>query len=153
MRILLAASLSSNAVPRGGGCRAPVRRSHFVSLCACALALLLSACHQSTESSQSVTIAYEISPQPARIGPATMTLRLSDPSGGAVTGARITLEGNMSHAGMSPVFSEAREIERGRYQAQLEFSMAGDWIVSVHSTLSDGEKLERHFEIKGVRAN
>jgi len=115
--------------------------------------LLVSACHQSTESSQSVTIAYEISPQPSRVGPATITLRLRDPSGEAVTGARITLEGNMSHAGMNPVFSEAKEIVRGRYQAQLEFSMAGDWIVSVHSTLSGGEKLERQFEIKGVRSN
>jgi len=58
----------------------------------------------------------------------------------------------MSHAGMSPVFSEAKEIEPGRYQAQVEFSMAGDWIVSVHLTLSDGQKLERQFEIKGVRS-
>lgn len=135
------------------GYRRPLRRSHFVSSCACVLALLVSACHQSTESSQSVTIAYEISPQPSRVGPATITLRLRDPSGEAVTGARITLEGNMSHAGMNPVFSEAKEIVRGRYQAQLEFSMAGDWIVSVHSTLSGGEKLERQFEIKGVRSN
>ena len=99
-----------------------------------------------------MTITHEISPQPTRIGPATITLRLSDSSGMAVTGARITLEGNMSHAGMSPVFSEAKEIERGRYQARVEFSMAGDWIVSVHLTLSDGQKLERQFEIKGVRS-
>ncbi|MFY9622124.1 MAG: FixH family protein [Pyrinomonadaceae bacterium] len=152
-RVLLAASLSHDEVPWGNRCRASVRRSHFVISCVCVLALLVSACQQSPESSPSVTIAYEISPQPARIGPATITLRLSDPSGAAVTGARVTLEGNMSHAGMSPVFSEAKEIERGRYQAQFEFSMAGDWIVSVHSTLSDGKKLESHFEIKGVRSN
>ena len=60
------------------------------------------------------------------------------------------LEGNMSHAGMSPVFGETKEIEPGRYRSTLELSMAGDWVVLVTVTLPDNRKLERQFEIKGV---
>jgi len=56
----------------------------------------------------------------------------------------------MSHAGMVPVFAEAREGEPGRYRATMNLSMAGDWVVLVHITLPDGRKLERQFEIKGV---
>jgi hypothetical protein len=60
------------------------------------------------------------------------------------------LEGNMSHAGMVPVFSEAKEIEPGRYLTTLELSMAGDWHVLVTVTLPDKHKFERQFEIKEV---
>ena len=56
----------------------------------------------------------------------------------------------MSHAGMVPVFAEARELQPGRYQSVMELSMAGDWNITVHVSLSDGRKLDHDFEIKGV---
>ncbi len=65
-------------------------------------------------------------------------------------GAEIKLEGNMSHAGMSPVFANTQEVAPGEYWAKMELSMAGDWIILVHLTLPDGSTLERQFEIKGV---
>ena len=84
------------------------------------------------------------------MGQLTITLRVTDAAGQAVTGGRIKLEGNMSHAGMVPVFVDAAEFEPGRYRANLELSMAGDWIVLVHLTLPGGAKVDRQFEIKGV---
>jgi len=118
------------------------------------LVLLIAGCHRAGDSAPPViTIEHEITPQPARVGSATIILWLSDRSGKAVTGARVTLEGNMSHAGMAPVFAKANETEPGRYHAPLEFSMGGDWIVLVHMTLSDGHKLEQQFEIRGVRSD
>jgi hypothetical protein len=51
---------------------------------------------------------------------------------------------------MVPVFAEARETAPGRYQSSMELSMAGDWNVTVHATLSDGRKLDHEFEIRGV---
>ena len=56
----------------------------------------------------------------------------------------------MSHAGMSPVFANPLEVAPGDYRANMNLSMAGDWVVLVHLTLRDGTKLERQFEIKGV---
>ena len=48
----------------------------------------------------------------------------------------------MSHAGMVSVFAEAREVEPGRYRGNLEFTMAGDWLLSVYVTLPDGTKVD-----------
>ena len=56
----------------------------------------------------------------------------------------------MSHAGMVPVFADAKETEPGRYQSSMELSMAGDWYVLVHVTLPDNSQFDRQFEIKGV---
>jgi len=83
----------------------------------------------------------------------TITLRVTDVSGKPVTGARVTFEGNMSHAGMVPVVADAREVEPGRYLSTMELSMAGDWNVAAHVTLPDGRRLDQQFEIKGVEKN
>lgn len=119
-------------------------------LCAC---FFFAACQQKHETQPAITVEYEITPQPLRAGAATVTLRLADATGRPLSGARINVEGNMSHAGMRPVFGEAREAEPGRYQAVIEFTMAGDWIIQLHLTLPDGSKVERQFEVKGVRAS
>jgi YtkA-like len=118
------------------------------------LAFVVTACSKPTESTPAVTIEHEISPQPVRVGPATVQLRLADAtSRKPVTGARIRLEGNMTHAGMSPVLAQAKETEPGRYQAILDLSMPGDWILLTHITLAGGQKLERQLDVKGVLAN
>jgi hypothetical protein len=59
----------------------------------------------------------------------------------------------MTHPGMSPEFAEAKELEPGRYEAPLEFTMAGDWLIIYHVTLQSGEKLDRQIDVRGVRAN
>ena len=111
---------------------------------------IVQGCSQRSEQAPDLTLAHEVSPQPPRTGQVTITLRLTDTSGTAVTGARIKLEGNMSHAGMAPVFVDATETEPGRYRSIMELSMAGDWHVSARVTLPDGRQFERQFEIKGV---
>jgi hypothetical protein len=57
----------------------------------------------------------------------------------------------MSHAGMSPLFAEAKETEPGRYQARVQFQMAGDWVLLLDVTLPGGKKLERQIDVRGVR--
>ena len=124
------------------------KRNSFIVLSACLV--FAQACRQKSASIVEFNFTHAISPRPARVGPVTITLRIADPSGRPVTGARIAIEGNMSHAGMPPVFAEATETGDGRYRASLELSMAGDWAVLVHATLPDGRKLEHQFEINGV---
>ena len=58
----------------------------------------------------------------------------------------------MSHAGMSPVFADTFEVAPGEYRANMNLSMAGDWIILVHLTLPDGAKLERQFEMPVLNA-
>ena len=86
-------------------------------------------------------------------GPARFLLMLTDKTTGQlVSGARVRIEGNMSHPGMQPVFDVAREVAPGRYEAKLELTMAGDWIVLVDATLPDGRTVHRRMDLPGARA-
>ena len=123
------------------------KSSLIIALCACFV--FAQGCRQQGKPAD-LTFAHEVSPQPPRAGKVTIELNIKDTSGAPVSGARLNLEGNMSHAGMVPVFSEASEPAPGRYQSSLELSMAGDWNVTVHATLADGRKLDHEFEIRGV---
>jgi hypothetical protein len=114
------------------------------------VALLAFAC-QKTAKPPDIAVQYEVAPQPPRAGAVIIDLKLTDKSGGLVSGARVDLEGNMSHAGMNPISGEAKEIETGKYRGTLELTMAGDWIVLVHITLPDGQKVQRQIEVSGVR--
>jgi hypothetical protein len=122
----------------------------FVGLALCAN-LFQSGCHKTDEKPPDIIFEHKITPDPSRTGPAAFTLKLADSAGKPINGARISLEGNMSHAGMRPVFSEAREAESGRYEATLDFTMRGDWIVLFYITLPDGHKLQRQIDVKGVQ--
>jgi len=114
--------------------------------------LFVLACHRSAQK-PAITFKYNVAPQPVRVGTTTIDIALTDRSGQPVSGARVELEGNMSHPGMSPVTGVAREIQSGKYRGTLQFTMAGDWIVLVNATLSDGERLQNQFELNGVRSN
>ncbi len=130
------------------------RHRQILPALACAVAALFAvACGDSAGRTSSVLVEHEILPQPTKVGPATFKLNLTDADAKPVTGARISLEGNMTHAGMTPVFAVATEAEPGRYSASLEFTMGGDWVVLVHAALPDGQQLERQLDVKGVRAN
>lgn len=125
--------------------------SNTLRVCTAALLVLLAlACHRNPSTSD-ITIEYKIGPQPARVGLATIDLKLTKKNGEALSGARVELEGNMSHPGMSPVSGEAREIAPGSYQGTLHLTMAGDWIILVHITLADGQRLQRELELKAVK--
>jgi hypothetical protein len=120
----------------------------------CAATLLQANCSRPVASPAFVAIEDEISPEPTRVGSATIILKLSDAKGRPVPGAHIAIETDMSHAGMSPGFAEAKEEEEaGHYKAPLEFQMAGDWVILLHVTLPGGNKLERQIDVKGVRPN
>ena len=115
------------------------------------LFLTLAVACQKTAKPPDIALQYEIAPQPPRAGGTTIDIKLTDKNGAPVGGARVELEGNMSHAGMGPVSVEAKEIQTGKYRGTLQLTMAGDWIVLVHVTLPDGQTLQRQIELSGVR--
>jgi hypothetical protein len=97
-----------------------------------------------------VAVAWNVTPEPPRVGPVQVSLTLTE-GGQPVADAEVRLEGNMSHPGMAPVFSETSEVAPGRYEAPLDLTMAGDWFLLAQITLRDGRSLSRTSQLPGVR--
>ena len=114
------------------------------------LIFILTGCRRSGQDLSDVGASLVVNPNPPQIGEALVTLTLSDSAGQPITGAKVELEGNMSHAGMAPTLAQPTEVNPGRYEAPLEFNMAGDWFILVRATLPDGRKLERQVDVPGV---
>ncbi len=134
---------------RRGGPRRPLTRGLrilpvFIGV------LFITACSRSVSYRPLTVTDKEISPQPARVGSVAVSFRLND-AGKPVSGAHVTLEGDMTHAGMAPVFGDAQEGSPGRYQGQLVLNMGGDWVVLIHITLPDGHNMEEQMDLNGVQ--
>jgi len=116
----------------------------------CMATLLLAGCHTVASPDSGVTVACTITPQPPRVGSATVTVSLLDRTAKPVTGAQIKLEADMSHPGMAPAFANAGETAPGRYVGHLQLTMAGDWVILVQGTLANGQRVDRQVDVKGV---
>lgn len=136
----------------------PPGRRRGLSAAACLLALgglSSAACRPhaaTTPAAPEVELGVRVAPDPPTAGPAVLTLTLTDrATGQPVGGARVRLQGTMAHPGMAPVAATASEVAPGRYEAPLELTMAGDWVLLVDAALRDGRALARQVDLPGVR--
>jgi hypothetical protein len=117
-------------------------------------ALMISGCTSGrvADDSADVKVDLALRPEPPKVGTVTATVKLMDKDGKLLEGAAVKLEGNMNHAGMTPVFGEAMETEPGLYTADLGLTMGGDWFVLIDARLADGRKLKRKVDVPGVKS-
>ena len=102
--------------------------------------------------SENIRVNWTLDPSPPVAGEAiTAHVTLHDAGQAPVNGARLHVEGMMSHPGMAPVIAAVVERGDGRYDAALRFSMAGDWILLLTGELPDGAAFKKQIEIAGVR--
>lgn len=91
-----------------------------------------------------VTIEWQLAPKLPREGTATVArIRLRAADNQQLHGARLQLEAHMSHPGMPAVVAVFAERDRGVYETQVTFTMAGNWDLVVSGTLADGQHLMR----------
>jgi hypothetical protein len=114
------------------------------------LLLMLLGCARGIQDLPEVGVDLFIEPDPPQVGLVTVTVLLTGADGQPIQGAQMEVEGNMSHAGMVPVLALARETTPGRYQAELELTMVGDWFMLVRADLPDGRSMERKIDVPGV---
>lgn len=123
-----------------------------VDTCLVLLAVLLSfalvGCgriSQQADQASDVNIALAIHPDPPGVGPAQLTVSISGADGRPIDGAHLHVKGDMTHAGMQPVLAQAEGGDKGEYETPFEWTMGGDWIVTVIADLPDGRTTARQF--------
>jgi hypothetical protein len=84
---------------------------------------------------------------PPPVGEGRILLRVTDRAGAPIDNARLTVRGDMTHAGMIPIVGTADRGEDGLYMIPVEWTMAGDWIITAEATLSDDSLVSRQFEL------
>ena len=130
------------------------RRWTLLTSLACllmAFSLLASGCsRRTTTTDQAPDLRLDIvefRPDPPAVGQATLLVRLSDQQGRPIEGATLSLRGDMTHAGMEPVLEDAEEVGEGLYRVTFEWTMAGDWVITVSGTIKDSRTIRREFQV------
>ena len=111
----------------------------------------LSGCYLPNHIAPDISVHFETQPDPPRVGPNVIVVKLSKMDDVALSGAHVSLEADMAHPGMSPAMGELKEAAAGTYRGELNLAMRGDWILEFHIALADGRKVERTAELKNVK--
>jgi hypothetical protein len=109
---------------------------------------LAAGCRPATPPAPAGRASFALSPDPARVGPAVLSLSLQDAAGRPVTGARWRIEGHMTHPGMRPVVAGVTEHSEGAYEARLSFTMPGDWVLLARADWAGGGRLEEQVPVR-----
>lgn len=118
-----------------------------------ALALLLHlGCACARESQQADSTGIQITmtaiPFPPHIGDSRLVIQIVDEMGSPIDDAFLAVKGDMNHAGMAPVLAEVDGGgEAGFYTIPFEWTMAGDWVVTVDLQLPDGTSAQERFDM------
>ncbi len=98
---------------------------------------------------QSATIQVDLStePNPPAAGEGYVIVTVTDAAGQPVDVLSLRVRGDMTHAGMIPEFGVAEESANGVNRVPFNFSMGGDWILSVEITMPDESAIEREFNV------
>jgi len=114
------------------------------------LLLLGSGCARASPQAYSagVQITMTAIPFPPHIGDSRLVIQVADMMGSPIDDAHLAIKGDMTHAGMAPVLVEVDGGgEAGVYTIPFEWTMAGDWVVTVDVQLPDGTKAQERFDM------
>lgn len=98
-----------------------------------------------TKDDYQVTFATE--PAAPLMGDGLVVITVKDKAGQPVDGARVWIEANMNHAGMTPENAETATSAVGVYRLPLKWTMGGAWYVDAKITLRDGTEIRRRFPV------
>ena len=109
------------------------------------LGLVLTGCGRQTpiDEAPELRVEMDVLPSPANTGQTLLMIQITDAQGHAPGDFTIDVRGDMSHAGMAPVIVSQVEGEDGIFAVPFEWTMAGDWFVSISARLPDGRVLLR----------
>ena len=113
-----------------------MRKSIFISILVL-VSVLLAGCGSTatpvdTSTEKPVNIKMETNPTPAMMGDMEVIFTLTDASGNPIEGAKVDV--SAEHTGMSGMDMSGLATEQGggKYAINANFSMSGDWKVTVY---------------------
>ncbi|MFK7802286.1 MAG: FixH family protein [Anaerolineae bacterium] len=115
------------------------------------LAGLLAACG-GRNSSQTNSSNYDISvdAESTNLGQTNLMVTVRDESDEPINDATVNIKGDMTHAGMQPVLGETSTANDGVYVIPYEWTMAGDWFVTIDVTFADGTSATERVDFNGI---
>lgn len=93
-----------------------------------------------------IAISFGVMPAPIEVGQSTLLIAVTNGFIDPLPVNKITVRGDMNHAGMVPVIVESTQGQSGQFELPFEWTMAGDWVVEVTVDLADGRSHTRTFE-------
>lgn len=113
------------------------------------VALAVAGCRRSnaTPGESDVDVTLDVQPDPPTVGQSTLVVTVADAGGNPIEGAALSVKGDMNHAGMEPVLREARTGPDGVAEIPFEWTMGGDWIVTLDVSLPGGDTFTRRFDL------
>lgn len=111
----------------------------------------LSACG-GRNSTQTTSSAYNIGLEVGslEVGKTTLFITIHDAEDNLINDAIVSIKGDMTHAGMQPVLGETSTATNGIYSIPYEWTMAGDWIITIDVTFADGTHTSQRFDFNGI---
>jgi hypothetical protein len=113
-------------------------------LCCCHVA-----CHRQT-GTPGPKFEWTFSPAHPTVGSAVLHLEVDDAAGRPLSGANLRIEAHMTHPGMAPEITSATEGALGSYEAALQFTMPGAWLLIVTGTSPSGESFRYQIDLPHV---
>ena len=111
------------------------------------LLLAVAACRQ--QQVTSADIRLELKASDTLVGETTLLASAIDRDGNAITNpGKLSIRGDMSHAGMIPVFAESDQSTDGVFSLPFAWTMAGGWIIEASLTLPNGDTASETFRFE-----
>ncbi|XSG75907.1 FixH family protein [Herpetosiphon llansteffanensis] len=79
---------------------------------------------------------------PSTMGVQTIVLVIND-GATPLDNAKVQIEATMTHAGMPSQIVQMQALGAGKYQANIDFSMLGEWVLIVNVTEANGAVMQR----------
>lgn len=122
----------------------------YILFLGAALILIGSGCARASRQADTadVQISMTAIPFPPHIGDTRLVIQVADAVGSPIDDAHLAIKGNMTHAGMIPVLAEVDGGgQDGVYEIPFEWTMAGDWVVTLDLRLPDGTTAQQRFDM------
>lgn len=138
-------------VPLSNPTVATLRRTRaFAALTLLVVGVVVGCRPTSSTSDAGVRVEVAFAHPPPVVGPNVFSLALDDADGHPLSAAKLEVEGDMNHAGMTPSFARVNETAPGRYTGTIEFTMGGDWFLLVSGERADHRRFRQKVNVPGV---